>query len=126
MRLLNMLKSKIHRATVTEANVDYIGSITIDRDLIERVDLLPGEMVHVWNVDNGQRFETYVMEGARGSGVICVNGAAAHRANIGDRLIITAFVWTDEPIEPKMILVDQQNRFTLHMPLTDGHQRVQR
>src|SRR5438067_4698933 len=86
MRLLTILKSKIHRATVTEANVDYVGSITIDRDLIDRVDLIPGELVHVWNVDNGQRFETYVMVGKRGSGIICVNGAAAHRVEVGHKL----------------------------------------
>jgi aspartate 1-decarboxylase len=116
MRLLTMLKSKIHRATVTEANVDYIGSITIDRDLIERADLLPGELVHVWNVDNGQRFETYVMEGARGSGVVCVNGAAAHRVQVGHKVIITAFVLTDEPVVPKMLMVDEQNRFTFYLP----------
>jgi aspartate 1-decarboxylase len=118
MQLRNILKSKIHRATVTEANVDYIGSITIDRDLIEEVDLLPGELVHVWNVDNGQRFETYVLAGERGSGVICVNGAAAHRVEVGHRVIITAFVLTDEPIEPKLILVDDHNRCTIH--LSDG------
>lgn len=116
MRLLTMLKSKIHRVTVTEANVNYVGSITIDRDLIERVDLLPGELVHVWNVDNGQRFETYVMEGARGSGILCVNGAAAHRVEVGHKVIITAFALTDEPITPRMILVDETNRFTLYIP----------
>jgi len=111
MRLLTLLKSKIHRATVTEANVDYVGSITIDRDLIERVELLPGELVHVWNVNNGQRFETYVLEGRRGSGIICVNGAAAHRVSVGDKVIIAAFALTDEPVEPKMILVDEHNKF---------------
>jgi aspartate 1-decarboxylase len=121
MRLLTFLKSKIHRAIVTEANVDYVGSITIDRDLMDHVDLFPGELVHVWNVDNGQRFETYVMEGERGTGIICVNGAAAHRANVGDKVIITAFVLTDEPIIPKMILVDEKNRFTIHMPMRGSH-----
>ena len=115
MQLRTLLKSKIHRATVTEANVDYVGSITIDRDLIEEVDLLPGELVHVWNVDNGQRFETYVMSGERGSGLICVNGAAAHRVEVGHRVIITAFVLADEPVEPKMILVDEHNRCTIHL-----------
>lgn len=115
MVLRTLLKSKIHRATVTEANVDYIGSITIDRDLIDRVDLVPGELVHVWNVDNGERFETYVMEAPSGSGIICVNGAAAHRVKIGHKVIITAFALTDEPIKPKMILVDEQNRFLLYL-----------
>jgi len=106
-----MLKSKIHRATVTEANVDYIGSITIDMDLIERSGLLLNELVHVWNVDNGARFETYVLEGERGSGTICVNGAAAHRVETGHRVIITSFVLTDEPVKPKAILVDDKNRY---------------
>jgi aspartate 1-decarboxylase len=111
MRLLTLLKSKIHRATVTEANVDYVGSITIDLDLIDRSGLLVNELVHVWNVDNGQRFETYVLEGPRGSGIICVNGAAAHRVDVGNRVIITAFVLTDEHVEPTAILVDEHNRF---------------
>lgn len=119
MRLLTLLKSKIHRATVTEANVDYIGSITIDRDLIERAGLLPGELVHVWNVDNGERLETYVMVGERGSGTICINGAAAHKVEVGHRVIITAFVLTDERIQPKMILVDECNRFVQEMKLPE-------
>ena len=111
MRLLNMLKSKIHRATVTGADVNYIGSITIDRDLIERVGLLPNELVHVWNVDNGQRFETYVIAAEAGSGQIIVNGAAAHRVEKGHKVIIAAFCLTDEPITPKVILVDERNRY---------------
>ncbi|MGC8669394.1 MAG: aspartate 1-decarboxylase [Chthonomonadales bacterium] len=111
MRLLTLLKSKIHRATVTQANLDYVGSITIDRDLMDRVELQAGELVHVWDVDNGQRFETYVLAGERGSGVICVNGAAAHRVKVGDKVIITAFVLADEPVQPRMILVDDRNRF---------------
>lgn len=115
MILRQYLRSKIHRATVTEANVDYVGSITIDRDLIDRASLEPGELVHVWNVDNGQRFETYVMEGERGSGVICVNGAAAHRVSVGHRVIITAFALADEPVEPHLILVDEGNRFTMYL-----------
>ena len=111
MRLITMLKSKIHRATVTAADVNYIGSITIDVDLIERSMLIPNELVHVWNVDNGQRFETYVLEGERGSGEIIVNGAAAHRVEIGHRVIITAFCQTDELVTPRAILVDEQNRY---------------
>src|SRR5882672_5987104 len=106
-----MMKSKIHRATVTEADVNYVGSITIDRDLIERVGLQIGELVHVWNVDNGERFETYVIEGAHGSGQIVVNGAAAHRVKVGHKVIITSFCLTDEPIESKAILVDENNRY---------------
>jgi aspartate 1-decarboxylase len=111
MRLLTLMKSKIHRATVTAADVNYIGSITIDRDLIERADLLPGELVHVWDVDNGERFETYVLEGERGRGDIIVNGAAAHRVRVGHKVIITAFCLTDEPIRSRAILVDDQNRY---------------
>ncbi|NLC55419.1 MAG: aspartate 1-decarboxylase [Armatimonadetes bacterium] len=112
MQLISLIKSKIHRATVTDANLDYVGSITIDRDLMERAGLVAGEHVHVWNVTNGQRFETYVLPGARESGIICINGAAAHRARAGDKVIIASFVLTDEPVEPRMILVDAQNRFT--------------
>jgi len=121
VRLISVLKSKIHRATVTEANVDYVGSVTIDRDLMGRAGLVAGEKVHVWNVTNGGRLETYAMPGERGSGVICVNGAAAHHARPGDKVIIAAFVLTDEPVEPRMILVDEQNRFagTLQSPHSD-------
>lgn len=115
MRLLNMLKSKIHRATVTQADVDYIGSIAIDPDLIERAGLIPNELVHVWNVNNGQRFETYVIEGEPHSGQIIVNGAAAHRVEVGHKVIITAFCLTDEPIQPRAILVDEQNRFVRNL-----------
>ena len=115
MRLLTLMKSKIHRATVTEADVNYIGSITIDRDLIDRAGLVLNELVHVWNVDNGERFETYVLEGERHSGVIIVNGAAAHRVKVGHRVIITAFCLTDEPVEAKAILVDEQNRYVRNL-----------
>ena len=111
MRLLNLLKSKIHRATVTDADVNYVGSITIDPYLIERSGLVVGELVHVWNVDNGQRFETYVIEGVAGFGQIVVNGAAAHRVQVGHKVIIAAFCLSDEPVVPKMILVDDQNRY---------------
>ncbi|HEY3297090.1 MAG TPA: aspartate 1-decarboxylase [Armatimonadota bacterium] len=111
MQLLNICKSKIHRATVTEADVDYVGSIAIDQDLMELAGLRQGELVHVWNVDNGNRFETYTIPGERGSGVICVNGAAARLCKRGDKVIIVAFVLTDEEITPKMILVDDDNKF---------------
>lgn len=118
VRLITLLKSKIHRATVTDANVDYVGSVTIDRDLMDRVGLLPGERVDVWNVSNGMRFQTYAMPGERESGVICINGSAAHRARPGDKVIIAAFVLTDEPVVPRMILVDERNRYVgdLHLP----------
>ena len=109
-----MMRAKIHRATVTEANVDYEGSITIDRRLMEAIDLLPNEAVWVWNVTNANRFETYAVEGPPDSGVICVNGAAAHLVNKGDLVIIAAFTWLDEAEarkhEPKVVFVDEQNR----------------
>ena len=111
MQLLSICKSKIHRATVTEANLDYVGSITIDEDLMDRSGLKKAELVHVWNVSNGERFETYAIPGARRSGIICVNGAAAHLAKAGDKVIIVSFVLTDEEITPKMILVDEENKF---------------
>jgi len=116
MILRTLLKSKIHGATVTEANVEYVGSISIDAELVKRAELLPGELVHVWNVTNGQRFETYVMPAPAGSGVICVNGAAAHRVSVGDRVIIAAFVQTDEQVEPRLVLVDADNRFASYLP----------
>jgi aspartate 1-decarboxylase len=105
-----LLKSKLHRATVTEANVDYVGSVTIDRALLEAVDLWPGEYVHIWNVSNGSRFETYALEGEAGSGVICLNGAAALRAEVGHKIIIAAFAFSAEPITPKVALLDENNR----------------
>jgi aspartate 1-decarboxylase len=109
--LRSLLRSKIHGARVTGAEVEYVGSIAIDSDLAERVDLAPGERVHVWDVENGQRFETYVIEAERLSGTICVNGAAAHRVSVGDRLIIAAFALADEPITPRIIVVDSSNHF---------------
>ena len=109
-----MLRAKIHRATVTQANVDYEGSITIDRRLMEATDLLPNEAVCVWNVTNGNRFETYAVEGRPDSGVVCVNGAAAHLVRPGDLVIIAAFTWLEEEgaraHEPKVVFVDAQNR----------------
>ncbi|MHB0913479.1 MAG: aspartate 1-decarboxylase [Armatimonadota bacterium] len=111
MQLFNICKSKIHRATVTEANVDYVGSVTIDVDLMERAGIKHGELVHIWNVNNGNRWETYAIPGQKRSGVICVNGAAAHLCKTGDKVIIVSFVLTDEEITPKMILVDEENKF---------------
>jgi len=111
MQLLNMLKSKIHRATVTEANVDYVGSISIDQDLLDRSGIRKGELVHVWNLENGNRFETYALGAPKRSGVICVNGAAAHLCKAGDKVIIVSFVLTDEDVTPKIILVDGENKF---------------
>lgn len=109
-----MCKSKIHRARVTDANLDYEGSITIDGDLMDIADLVAYEKVQVYNVNNGTRAETYVIEGQRGSGEICVNGALARWAQKGDLLIIVAFgVMPEDDIaafRPKMVLVDESNR----------------
>lgn len=109
-----MLKSKIHRATVTEANLGYEGSLTIDADLMRSADILPYEMVHVFNISNGERFQTYALEGEAGSGVMCLNGAAARKGTPGDLIIIATFATYDdaalEQHEPKIVLVDAQNR----------------
>lgn len=108
-----LLKSKIHRATVTEADLDYEGSLTIDKNLMEAADLLAYEEVHIFNVTNGHRFSTYVIEGARRSNVICVNGAAAHLAREGDCLIIASFANYNEDEfadhSPRLVYVDEDN-----------------
>ena len=114
MRLRQVLSAKIHRATVTEANINYVGSITIDQDLLEKVDMVPGELVHVWNVTNGERLITYIIAGPRGSGTVCMNGPAALRCEVGHKIIVAAFVLADEPVEPKIALVDEENRFTAY------------
>jgi len=106
-----MLRSKIHKATVTDANLDYIGSITIDKNLIKKVGLIPGEKVLVVDNTNGARLETYVIAGKKNSGEICMNGAAAHLIKKGDEIIILGFELTKEPIKVKNILVDKNNRF---------------
>lgn len=108
-----MFHSKIHRATVTQADLHYEGSLTIDRDLLDAAGILPYEEVQVWNVTNGSRLATYAIEGERGSGVICVNGAAAHHASVGDLVIIATFVEMDDAEakahEPTAIFVDGDN-----------------
>lgn len=106
-----VLRSKIHKATVTEADVSYVGSITIDQDLIERVGFWPGEKVLVVSNTTGQRLETYVIAGERNSGVICMNGAAALLIKRGEEIIVIGFELTDKLIEPSMILVDENNKF---------------
>lgn len=109
-----MLKSKIHRATVTDADIHYEGSITIDRHLMELADLVTYEQVHVWDLDNGSRLETYVIEGAPGSGEICMNGAAARLIHKGDRVIIASFIDAPDSIasdyHPRIVFVDERNR----------------
>lgn len=114
MRLRQVLLAKIHRATVTEADVNYVGSITIDQDLMDKVGMLPGELVHVWNGTNGERLETYTIAGERGSRIIQMNGPAALRCRVGDKIVIASFLLTDEPevVTPKVALVDDENRFT--------------
>jgi aspartate 1-decarboxylase len=111
MRLRAICTSKIHHATVTEANVAYIGSIGIDAALLERADIKPGEKVGVWNVNNGARIETYAIPAPQGSGEIVVNGAAARHFQVGDKVIIVAFTLTDEHVEPRMFLVGERNEF---------------
>jgi aspartate 1-decarboxylase len=106
-----VMRSKIHNATVTEANLAYIGSITIDADLLDRVGLWVGEKVLVVSNTSGARLETYVIEGPRGSGAICMNGAAAHLIARGEEVIIMGFELVDAPVVPKVILVDRANRF---------------
>ncbi len=106
-----VLRSKIHKATVTEANLDYVGSITIDEDLIDKVGLWSGEKVLVVDNTNGNRLETYVIAGDRGSGIICMNGAAAHLIKKGDEIIILGFELADKPIKSSNILVDKSNQF---------------
>ena len=110
-----VLRSKIHRAWVTDANPDYVGSILIDEDLMDKVDLWEFEKVLICDVTNGNRFETYVIPGERGSGVCSVQGAAARLSAKGDCVIIMSFEVTDEPPNPQMILVDQKNRFVEYL-----------
>jgi aspartate 1-decarboxylase len=110
-----LFKSKIHRATVTQADLDYEGSVTIDAELMRAADILPYEKVHLWNRTNGARLETYALEGPAGSGVICVNGAAAHHARPGDIVIIATFAEAADEAEarawkPIVVHVDAQNR----------------
>jgi aspartate 1-decarboxylase len=106
-----VLRSKIHKATVTEANINYIGSITIDQELLEMVGLWPGEKVMVVSNTSGARLETYVIVGQKGSGVICMNGAASLLIKKGEKIIIMGFELTDKPIKAKIILVDGKNKF---------------
>lgn len=110
-----VLRSKIHRAYITAANPDYVGSILIDEALMKKVDLWPFEKVMVADIDNGARLETYVIPDEAGSGTIAIQGAAAKLMEKGDCVIILSFEVTETPIEPKMILVDEQNRFVEYL-----------
>lgn len=109
-----MLKSKVHRATVTQADLHYVGSVTIDRDLMDAADLLPGEQVAIVDIDNGARLETYVIEGPRGSGVIGINGAAARLVHAGDLVIIISYATVTDAeartMRPRVVFVDAANR----------------
>jgi aspartate 1-decarboxylase len=109
-----MLKSKIHRATVTQADLHYVGSVTVDRDLMDAADLLAGEQVHIVDITNGARLETYVIPGERGSGVLGINGAAAHLVHPGDLVILISYASMDEAqargYVPSIVFVDERNR----------------
>lgn len=112
--LRTMLKSKIHRATVTQADLHYVGSVTVDEDLLDAADLLPGEQVAIVDVTNGARLETYVIPGRRGSGVIGINGAAAHLVHPGDLVIIISYGQMDDAeartYQPRVVHVDADNK----------------
>ncbi|MCQ2222337.1 MAG: aspartate 1-decarboxylase [Bacteroidaceae bacterium] len=113
--LIEMMKSKLHCVQVTEANLNYMGSITIDEDLMDAVDLLPGQKVQVVDNNNGERFETYVIKGERGSGCVCLNGAAARKVQVGDTVIIIAYAMMDyeeaKTFQPK-VAFPENNRIT--------------
>ncbi|MCB2228675.1 MAG: aspartate 1-decarboxylase [Desulfarculaceae bacterium] len=110
----HMFKSKLHRATVTEAELHYEGSLSVDQDLMDAAEMIPHEMIAVYNINNGERFETYIIPGPRGSGVFCLNGAAARKGEVGDKIIIVTSCWLDEAElaahQPLSILLDDNNK----------------
>ena len=112
----HMMKSKLHRATVTETNLDYEGSLTIDADLLEAVDILPHEQIHVWDVTNGARLVTYALPGERGRGEICVNGAGAHLIKTGDVVIIATYAELEDAEarlhQPRVVFLGRENKVT--------------
>jgi aspartate 1-decarboxylase len=114
--LRTMLKSKIHRATVTQADLHYVGSVTVDEDLLDAADLLPGELVHIVDINNGARLENYTIAGPRGTGVIGINGAAARLVHPGDLVILIAYGQMDtaeaKAYQPKVVFVDAENKIT--------------
>ena len=114
------LSAKIHKATVTEANLDYVGSVTIDRDLMDLAGIEENEQVHIVDNTNGARLVTYAIAGERGSGVIGINGAAAHLVSRGDEVILMTYAMAEEPSEPTCILVDQDNKFVRYLTETAG------
>jgi aspartate 1-decarboxylase len=116
MMQIEILKSKIHRATVTQADINYVGSITIDEDLMKAANLIEFEKVHVLNINNGERIETYVIKGKKGSGIICLNGAAARKFVVGDITIIASYAMMDfeeaKKFTPILVFPDKNNRLT--------------
>jgi aspartate 1-decarboxylase len=115
MKLRVICKSKIHRAVVTGADLNYVGSVGIDQNLLDRTDIIAGEKVSIWNINNGTRIDTYAISLPAGSGQVVINGAAARHFHPGDKVIIVAFCLTDEAVEPRMIAVDEQNRFVQNL-----------
>jgi aspartate 1-decarboxylase len=116
MMQIEILKSKIHRAIVTQADINYIGSITIDENLMEAANLIEFEKVHVLNINNGERIETYVIKGKKGSGIICLNGAAARKFVVGDITIIASYAMMDfeeaKKFKPRLVFPDKNNQLT--------------
>ena len=119
----SMLKSKIHRARVTESDLHYMGSVTIDKDLLVAADIIPNEKVLVVNLNTGARFETYAFEGASGSGVVCMNGGCARHVQVGDTVLVLAFAWVEDSkardVKPKVVFVDEDNRVSSAHGLKD-------
>lgn len=111
---ITMFKGKLHRATVTQADISYVGSVTIDSALLKQSGILPGEKVQIVNLNNGERFETYTIEGEANSGVLCINGAAARLVQVGDKVIIIAYAMMDEDeakaFKPNVLILDEKNR----------------
>lgn len=116
MMFTQLLHAKLHQARVTGADLEYMGSITIDADLLDAVGMLPYQRVQVVDIENGSRLETYIIAGSRGSGIIQLNGAAAHLVEVGDRVIIMAYVYVELPLDqewlPKVAVLDENNRIT--------------
>jgi aspartate 1-decarboxylase len=110
-----VLHAKLHKATVTKANLDYVGSITIDQDLMDKAGFWQGEKILVASNTSGARLETYVIPGERGSGLIAMNGAASHLIKIGDEIIVMGFELSDHPVQAKIVLVDEHNRFVRYL-----------
>jgi aspartate 1-decarboxylase len=110
--LLHLMKSKLHRVSVTQADLNYIGSITLDEDLVEAADFMEGERVQILNCNNGERFETYVIKGERGSGMVCLNGPAARRVAVGDVVIVISYAWIEkneaETFKPTVVFPDTE------------------